>query len=75
MWEYKDIYLNWGASGYDVNKRVIMTDSLVDQLNEFGQNRWQLVQIRLTSTGAHSGIATFKRKVIDAYGYLEVRME
>ena len=63
MWEYKDVYLNWGPSGFDENDNLVMADSLVDQLNKLGRYGWELIQIRCTAIGATSGTATFKREL------------
>ena len=74
MWEYKDIYMNWGASGYNEYDNVVMADDLVSQLNKYGQEGWELVNLRMIA-GTNHGTATFKRRVVDEYGNLEGRIE
>ena len=61
-WEYKDIYLNWGTLGIDIDDNIIMATKLIDQLNAFGQKGWELVSLRVNG-GQTNGTATFKRKI------------
>ena len=57
-WEYREVYLSWGVDGFNPDGSVNMAQPLYEQLNVYGEDGWELVEIRQLQT---SGNAMFKR--------------
>ena len=71
-WEYLTIQLERSAKKWKVfSTNSILAEHLSDQLNEYGQQGWELVsqfcpqqEMTLGFCGASGIYATFKRKII-----------
>ena len=60
QWEYMEKYLNWGPRAEDVDGNIIMDKSKEDQLNELGEEGWELIE--LVTWGRQCGNAMLKRR-------------
>ena len=59
-WEYQEVYLNWGVQGFNPDESPNMAQPLHEQLNVYGEEGWELVEIGRIRNSLN-GMAIFKR--------------
>ena len=64
-WEYKKDYVTFSSTVIDINDNPIPPKPIQEQLNEYGQEGWELIQFVFTNSRHISAIAYFKRKLLE----------
>jgi len=64
-WEYKQVDIFWGVSGFDEYEHAIWNPSLEEQLNTFGKDGWEVVEIHRYPRGCDSGEVLLKRTIVE----------